>query len=121
MASFRRKQNVNIGRVVAKIVVTVIALYAGGVIMTSLGAVMNGTSSPFYQGLTLIGWTVGNPITNGTAGYYCTCAQPAVCTAASTTASTSQCITSVSGTGILAVIGVLGIAAVVMEFVEFRM
>lgn len=92
MASFRRKQNVNIGRVVSKIVVTVIALYAGGIIMTSLGTVMNGTSSPFYQGLTLIGWTL-----------------------------TGTQITATTGTGILAVIGVLGIASVVMEFVEFRM
>lgn len=89
----RYRRNVNIPRVVAKIAGVLIALYVGGTIVTQLGSVMNGTTSPFYQGLTLIGWTV-----NSSGG-----------------------ITSTSGSGILAVIGIVGIAAIVMEFVEFRM
>jgi hypothetical protein len=84
------KKNVNIGRVVAKIVSTVLALYVGGTIMIEIGNVMNGTTSPFYKGLALIGWTVD---ATGT-------------------------ITSTAGSGILAVIGIIGIATIVMEFVN---
>lgn len=84
------RKNLNIGRVVAKIVGTVLALYVGGTIMIEIGNVMNSTTSPFYRGLTLIGWTVS---------------------------STGQ-ITSTSGSGILAVVGIVGIASIVMEFVQ---
>lgn len=90
MVSISRKKNMKIGRIVGKIVATVIALYAGGIMMTTLGTVMNATTSPFYQGLSLIGWTVN---ATGT-------------------------ITSTSGSGILAVIGVIGIASIVTEFVD---
>lgn len=88
---FRRK--FSIGRIVAKLVATILSLYVGGTIVTEIGDVMNGTTSPFYRGLTLIGWTVD---TNGL-------------------------ITATSGSGILAVIGIIGIASIVMEFVEVRM
>lgn len=84
------RKGVNIGRVVAKIVSTVLALFVGGTIMIEIGNVMNGTTSPFYKGLTLIGWTVDS---TGT-------------------------ITSTTGSGILAVIGIIGIASIVMEFVQ---
>lgn len=103
MATFRKKRNINIGRVVSKIAVTVIALYAGGIVITQLGVVMNGTCSPFYQGLTLIGWAVGSA------------------TCSTTGATNANTITATTNTGILAVVGVLGIASVVMEFVKFRM
>lgn len=95
MAKFqmRYRRGVNIGRVVAKIAGTILSLYVGGTIITEIGNVMNGTTSPFYKGLTLIGWTVS---------------------------ATGQ-ITDTSGSGILAVIGIIGIASIVMEFVEIRM
>ncbi len=86
----RARKGINIGRVVAKLVSTVLALYVGGTIMIEIGNVMNGTTSPFYRGLTLIGWTVSD------AGL----------------------ITATSGSGILAVIGIIGIATIVMEFVQ---
>lgn len=86
----RFRKNINIGRVVAKIVSTVLALYVGGTIMVEIGNVMNSTTSPFYKGLTLIGWTV----------------------------SADGQITATSGSGILAVIGIIGIATIVMEFVQ---
>lgn len=87
----RWKKGVNIGRVVAKVVATVLALYVGGTIMSEIGSVMNGTTSPFNKGLTLIGWTVSD------AGLI-----------TSTTANS----------GILAVVGIIGIASIVMEFVN---
>jgi len=90
MVQVSMRQGVNIGRVITKIVYTVLSLYVGGTIMTEIGKVMNGTTSPFYSGLTLIGWTVS---------------------------STGQ-ITSTTGAGILAIVGIVGIAAVVMEFVQ---
>lgn len=123
MAKFTRKRNVNIGRVVTKIAVTLVALYAGGIILTALGTVMNGTGSPFYTGLSLIGWTVGTTATNGTAGYFSTtCAGGASAVySSSSTLYASDCVTNTSGTGILAVVGVIGLASIVMEFVDIRM
>lgn len=94
----RMRKDVNIKRVVTKIAITVLTLYVGGTILTQIGNVMNGTSSPFYEGLTLIGWSVG---TNGG------CA-------------TDGLICSTSGTGILTVVGLVAIASIVMEFVDFK-
>lgn len=94
MARFRfKRKKLNISRVVSKLAVVLVSLYAGGVIVTQLGQVMNGTTSPFNQGLTLIGWTV----------------------------STGGQIQAYSGSGILAVIGIIGVASIVLEFVELRM
>ena len=104
-----RKKNVNIGRVVTKVVATVIALYVGGTIMTELGSVMNGTASPFYKGLSLIGWTV-TTVTNATSTSSCALNDGGGNTI-------NNCITSVSGSGILAVIGIVAIATIVTEFV----
>lgn len=90
MAKIKFNRNFNVGRVVSKLVYTVLALYVGGTIMSVFGDVMNGTESAFYSGLTLIGWTV-----------------------------TSNEITATSGTGVLSVIGVIAIAGVVLEFIRF--
>lgn len=103
MARVRFKRNLNINRIVVKIVATVLGLYVGGYILTEIGEVMNATCSPFYTGLSLIGWTVGT----------------ATCT--TTSASDTNTITSTSGSGILAVVGIVAIASIVTEFVEFSM
>lgn len=85
------KRGIDVGEVVKKIVKAVLSLYVRGTILIQLGLVMNGTTSPFYTGLKLIGWTV----------------------------STSGQITDTTGSGILAVVGIIAIASVVLEFVEF--
>lgn len=85
---FNRGFNVNV--VVKRLVRTVLALYVGGTIMTVFGTVMNATTSPFYTGLSLIGWTV-----------------------------TSNTITATSGSGVLAVVGIIAIAQIVTEFVTW--
>lgn len=83
-------RNFDIGRIVKRLVYVILALYVGGTIITTFGDVMNGTTSPFYTGLSLIGWTVS-----------------------------SNTITNTSGAGVLAVVGIIGIAGVVMEFVSY--
>lgn len=88
--ALRFNRGFNVGRVVSRLVYTILALYVGGTIMTTFGEVMNGTTSPFYSGLTLIGWTVS-----------------------------SNTITDTTGAGVLAVVGVIGIASVVLEFIRF--
>ena len=85
----RGRSGVNISRVVSKVVATVLALYVGGTIMTEVGNAMLNESSPFFTGLTLIGWQV-----EGTK------------------------IVGTDGSGILSVIGIIGIASIVMEFVQ---
>lgn len=92
MAKVRYNRKVNIGRVVAKLVGTIIALYVGNEIINQVGSVMNSTTGPFNNGFKLIGWTV-----------------------------TNNQITATSGAGVLAVIGLVGIASIVMEFVEFKL
>ena len=116
----RFNQNFNVNRVVKSLVRTVLALYVGGTIMTTFGTVMGKTSSPFYTGLSLIGWTVGNQVTNGTAATYYTCSGGGVQSLASpVTTITSNCITATSGSGVLAVVGIIAIAQVITEFVTW--
>lgn len=86
----RFNKRFNINRVVKRLVYTVLALYVGGTIMSTFGTVMNGTTSPFYTGLSLIGWTVA-----------------------------SNQITATSGSGVLAVVGIIAIAQIVTEFVTW--
>ena len=89
----------NVGKVISRLITGVLSLYVGGTILTEFGTAMNGTASPLYTGLTLIGWTVA--------------------TAACPTVSTANCITATTGSGVLSVIGILVIAQVIMEFISF--
>ena len=97
--SFRR--NVNIPRVITKVVATGIGLYVGNEVVTQLGTIMNGTTGAFNTGFKLIGWAVG---TGGS---------PACASA------TEICQTT--GSGVLAVIGIVGFASVILEFVRFNL
>lgn len=97
-----RRKSVNVMRIGMKVIGTVIALYASGYMLTVMGTVMNSTCSPFYEGLTLIGWTVSNT--------YCT----------TTSAVNANTISATSGSGILSVIGLLAIVWILFEFIEVR-
>lgn len=108
MAKVRFNKNFDINRVVKRLVYTILSLYVGGTIITVFGQVMNCTSSPFYDGLTLIGWTVSDAV-NTSATCTTLTANPA-----------NNVITDPTGAGVLSVIGIIGIAGVVMEFVSFR-
>lgn len=90
MARLRFNKGFNVNRVVKRLVRSVLALYVGGTVMSTFGTVMNGTTSPFYTGLTLIGWTV-----------------------------TDSTIMATSGTGVLAVVGIIAIAQIVTEFINW--
>lgn len=114
-ARIRFNKNYNIGRVVSRIVSTILYLYVGGTVLTVFGNVMNGTASPFYDGLTLIGWTISDSV-NGTTG---DCNSHTA--GANAGLDISNCITDTSGAGVLAVIGIIAIAGVVLEFVHLRM
>lgn len=81
---------------------------------------MNETQGPFNLGFKMIGWTVGTTPQVNATNWYSDCAGTVDAGLTSAPAVT-DCITGVSGTGILAVIGLVGIASIVMEFVEFRM
>lgn len=107
MAKLRFNNKINVSRVVTKVIVAVIALYVGGTIMTQIGNVMNCTSSPFYPGLSLIGWSVGS--VNAT-----TCSGLG-------SAYTTNTIYSTAGSGVLAVIGIIAIGSIVTEFVRLKM
>jgi hypothetical protein len=96
--------NWSVSRVVTKLVTTAIAIYVGGNVMVNIGQAMNGTCSPFYKGLKLIGWTVktGN------------------CTDFNSASTPNTIIDYSAGTGVLSVVGIIGVASVVLEFVKFR-
>lgn len=112
-------RNFSIGRVVKRLVYTILALYVGGQVITEFGTAMNGTESPFYRGLTLIGWTVGDwPEWNSTH-HAIDCAATAVGAIDASHVDRTTCITATNGSGVLAVVGIIGIAGVVMEFVSF--
>lgn len=105
MAKMSFNRNYNINRVVKKLVYTILSLYVGGTIITVFGNVMNGTASPFYEGMQLIGWT----ITDNTN-----------CNQMSPAAGQNNCITDTSGAGVLAVLGIIALASVVLEFISFK-
>ena len=109
-------KNFNVGKVISRLITGVLSLYVGGTILNEFGSAMNGTHSGLYSGLSLIGWTVGDALINGTAGYYYSeCDSGTIVTSGYPT----TCITDVSGTGVLSVIGILVIAQIIMEFISF--
>lgn len=124
MAQIKYNKKVNIARVIAKLTGTIIALYVGNEMINQVGSVMNQTQGPFNVGFKIIGWTVGTfPQCPGGTNYSTTCiplAQEACDALGQETAMGSNCITNVSGGGILAVIGLIGLASIVMEFVELK-
>ena len=85
-----RKNNGGIIRVIVEIIITLAGLYAGGTALTAMGTMMNGSTSPFYVGLGIIGWTVESD------GH----------------------IISTTGSGILAVVGIFAIIAIIAKFVR---
>lgn len=92
MAKVRFNKSFNVNRVVKALVRTILALYVGGTIITAFGTAMNNTTSAFYSGLSLIGWTVN----------------------------TSGTITNTSSTSsVLSVIGIIAIAQIVTEFISW--
>lgn len=99
--AMRFNRNFNVNRVVKRLVQSILALYVGGTIMTVFGTVMNDTSSPFYTGLSLIGWSVSSSTTDIGCG------------------TVSGCIYSTSGSGVLAVVGIIAIAQIVTEFISW--
>lgn len=120
------RKKVSIKRVVSKLAFSVIGLYVGGTVLNQLGATMNQTESPFYKGLTLIGWTVGGyPACPGGENYSTTCAYPSSGQACNDLAQSTQpgnnCITKYTGGGgLLTVIGIVCLASIVLEFVAVR-
>lgn len=117
--AFSFNRNWDVHRVVRKLVYTILGLFVGGTVLTTFGTVMKFTESPFYNGLNLIGWTVGAFPKWNTTHYAAQCANTSV--APTTAVSTAtNCITSVDGAGVLSVVGILSIASVVLEFVTWR-
>ena len=108
MARLSFNRNFNIGKVVQKVVYVVLALYVGGTILTTFGNVLNCTESVFYEGLTLIGWTVSDDVNTS-----------AICTGLASNPA-DNVITLTTGSGVLAVVGIIAIASVIMEFVNYR-
>lgn len=99
----QRRRDVNAIRVAMKIIGTIIALWVGGFAYNIVASIMNGSCSPFYKGLKLVGFTVGSA--------YCT----------DTTATDASTITGTNSTSLLAVIGVLAIFWIAFEFIDIRM
>jgi hypothetical protein len=113
-------KQVNIGRVVTKIVVTILSMYVGGALLTSIGAVVNQQCSQMYGGLTIIGWTVGT-CTNATpynvsGGCWGTALVDGGCR------SNPNTVLSVAGNGgLLVIVAIIGIASLTLEFVNVKM
>lgn len=113
MAVRFRRSGLNVGRVATKIVATILALYVGGYLITIVSSVMLGTCSPFYKGLSLFGWKVGARATANA-----TIADATILTECQ---SSSNILYDVSSAGILVIVGLVGVASIVMEFIEFKM
>ena len=84
-----------------KVIVVLVALWGGGIALEAIGDSINGTSSPFYEGLTIIGYTVGSEC------------DPLVTTGTNT-------ICSTDGSGILAIVGIFGMISIISEFIAVQ-
>lgn len=91
--SFRMKKKIDIGRVISKLAVLVLTLWVGNEILEAVATAMNGTSNIFAQGLKLIGFNADNGVMDGT----------------------------VSSGGLISIIGIIAVASLVLEFVEFKL
>lgn len=91
--TIRIRRNINVPQIVGKIMTLTIGLYVGGVILNTLGETVKGTTSPFHQGLTMLGWNV---------------------------TSTGTVVETNSGAGILGVIGIIGIAKIILSMIQTR-
>ena len=111
-------RNFNIGRTIGKIGTTILSLWVGGYFITELGIAMLGSCSPFFKGLTIIGWDVGNNATATGASTQLTFVGASVQGGCETS---SLIIYDTTDAGVLTVVGLVGIASVVMEFVKFRL
>ena len=104
--------------VVNSLVRTILALYVGGTLITTFGTVMNCTHSPFYDGLSLIGWTVSDNVFINT-----TLAAPNTCSGAGTglvnLATYNNLIVNPTGSGVLSVVGLIAIAKVLLQVIKF--
>lgn len=63
MARFGRykmgfRKGISVNKLVGMLLAVVIGLYVGGQVLETFGDAMENTCSPFYNGFTLIGWTV---------------------------------------------------------------
>jgi len=106
----RFRQGVDVMSVVKRLVMVVIGLWIGGTLLMEVGKTMLGTCSPFYKGMSLIGWKVAD---NATAS-----AKVAVDSAC--TSSNYILYDTVSQAGILSVVGLIALAGVVLSFVKFK-
>lgn len=92
--SIRRNRKVNVMGVVRKMAYTILGLFVGAFLLDAIGdiVVAQNLASGLWQGATVIGWTVN----------------------------ASNQVTATSGTGILALVGVIGFLSILMEFVTVR-
>lgn len=128
------RRNINIGRVISHMIYTVLVLWVGGVVLGRIGETMLGECSPFFEGFELIGWEIGTNVT----AYDATCpdaGNPSACTATLPQNSSlhgvidptceqinaDTILYDTGDSGVLAVVGLIGLASVVMEFVEFKL
>lgn len=95
-------------RVIRRIVTAVLSLYVGSVVMKTFAEVAKGTSSPFYEGLKLIGFQFEEAtcMSNITTAY---------CQAGTMTQLTGE----VHLAGIMSVMGIIIIAMILTEFISF--
>ena len=85
-------KHINITQIMVKIIAVIMCLYVSGTILSAAGDVINGTTNPFFNGLSLIGWNV---TPEGT-------------------------ITGTNNTSILAAISIIGIGWILTEIVGVR-
>lgn len=117
MARLRFKRGQHVSTIIPKLLRTVLSLYVGGTVLTELGNIARFTESGMWPGLRVIGWTVGNwPLYNSTH-YATSCANTTL--GALTTDSHTTCITATTGSGILSIVGIIGIAYIITNFVSF--
>lgn len=115
----------NVNRLVKRLIYLIVGLLVGGLILSAFITAFKGYCSPFFNGLSILGVNITTGAiynTNGTAGFSCTLS-PTLCPAIQSGCTTSSYVIGNTGNlngGILTVVGIIGVAAILMiEFVKW--
>ena len=101
-----------------KVIVVLVALWGGGIALEAVGDAIVNTSSPFYTGLTIIGYQLG-AITNGT-DYNIACGGNVAVQQLTEPSYLATCINNTDGSGILAIVGIFGMISIISEFIAIQ-
>ena len=113
-------RNFNVNRLVKRLIYLIVGLLVGGLILSAFIEAFRGYCSSFFNGLSILGVNITTGAiynTNGTAGFVAN--NPAIQSGCTTSSYVIGATGNLNG-GILTVVGIIGVASILLvEFVRW--